>query len=117
MEPTASQPLSLRRGPVLGLFHLLIADQGLVLITGEDIHQHWLSAGRHFCQRVGRLIEMPRDVIELETVELVLQLVDFSTIRSHPGIVVASFLHDLVDDQLGVAPDVKLSDTQLDGDA
>ena len=60
---------------------------------------------------------MPRDVIELETVELVLQLVDFSAICSHLGIVVARLLHDLVDDQLGVAPDVEASNAQLYGDA
>ena len=59
---------------------------------------------------------MPQDVIELETIELVLQLVDFSAICYHIGIVAAQLLHDLVDDQLGVTPDVKLSNTQLNGD-
>ena len=56
-------------------------------------------------------------MIELETIELVLQLVDFLAICSHLGVVAAQLLHDLVDDQLGVAPDVEASDTQLDGDA
>ena len=59
---------------------------------------------------------MHRDVIELKTVELVLQLADFSAICSHLAIMAARFLHDLVDDQLGVAPDIEASDTQLDGD-
>ena len=56
-------------------------------------------------------------MIELETVELVPQLADFLTVRSHLGIVVARLLHDLVDDQLGVTLDVEASDAQLDGDA
>ena len=60
---------------------------------------------------------MPRDLIELETIELVHQLVDFSAICSHLSTVAAQLLHDLVDDQLGVTLDVKPLDTQLDGDA
>ena len=74
-------------------------------------------AGRRFRQRVIRLIETPRDVIKLKTIELVLQLADFSAIYSHLGIVAARLLHDLVDDQLGVASDVEVSDTEIDGDA
>ena len=60
---------------------------------------------------------MPQDVIELETVELVLQLAHFLVIYSHLGIVAALFFDDLVDDQLGVTSDVEPSDTQLDGNA
>ena len=56
-------------------------------------------------------------MVELEAIELVLQLSDLMTIRSHLGVVVACLLHDLVDDQLRVASDVKLSDAQLNGDA
>ena len=77
------------RQHVIGLIRLLVADRGLVLIAGEDAHRHQLSARRRFCQCVGRLVEMPRDVIELETIELVLQLADFSAIHSHLGIMVA----------------------------
>ena len=68
------------------LFRLLIADEGFVLIAGEDACWHRLSDGCLFCQCVGRLIEMPRDVVELEAVELVLQLSDLMTIRSHLGV-------------------------------
>ena len=56
-------------------------------------------------------------MIDLEAIELVLQLVDFSTACHHLGVMAARLLHDLVDDQLGVSPDVEASDTQLDGDA
>ena len=60
-----------------------------MLIAGEDTHRHRLSTGCHFRQRVGRLVETLQDVIEFETVELILQLADFSTIHSHLGVVVA----------------------------
>ena len=56
-------------------------------------------------------------MIELKIVKLVFQLVDFSAIHNHLGIVAARLLLDLVDDQLGVTPDIEASDTQLDGDA
>ena len=59
-----------------------------MLIAGKDAYQHRLSAGRRLHQRIGHLVEMPWDVIELETVELFLQLADFSAICSHLGIVV-----------------------------
>ena len=55
-------------------------------------------------------------MIELETIELVLQLADFLAIYNHLGVVAAQLLHDLVNDQLGVTPDVEASDTQHDGD-
>ena len=60
---------------------------------------------------------MPRNVVVLEAIKFVLQLTDFSVICSHLGVVVARLLHDLADDQLGVASDVEASDAQLDGDA
>ena len=84
-----------------------------MLIASEDACRHRLSAGRRFRQRVSRFVETPRDVIELEVVELVLQLADFSAACSHLGVVAARLLHDLVDDELGVAPDVEGLDTQL----
>ena len=88
-----------------------------MLITGEDSSWHWLSARRYFRERVGRFIEAPWDVIEFEAVESVLQPSDFLAVRRHLGVMVARLLHDLVDDQLGVTPDVKTSDAQLDGDS
>ena len=87
-----------------------------MLIAGEDAHGHWLLAGRRFRQHVGHLIETPRNVVELEAIELVVQLADFSIICSHLGIMIAQ-LHDLVNDQLGVTLNVEASDAQLDGDA
>ena len=86
------------------------------MITGEDPSRHWLWVGRCLREHIGRLVEAPWDVIEFEAVEFVLQPLDFLVVWSHLGVVIARLLHDLVDDQLGVAPDVKASDAQLDGD-
>ena len=56
-------------------------------------------------------------MIEFKAVEFVLQPSDFLAVCSHLGIVTAQLLHDLVDDQLGVAPDVEALDAQLNGDS
>ena len=91
--------------------------RGFVLIAGEDACRDWLSAGCCFRKRVGCFIEAPWDVIEFEAIESVLQPSNFLAVCLHLGVVVARLLHDLVDDQLGVAPNVEASDAQLDGDS
>jgi len=69
------------------LFRLLVANRGHVLVAGEDAHWHQLSTGCCFRKHVGRLVEAPRDVIELEAIELILQPMDFSAVCGHLGIV------------------------------
>ena len=88
-----------------------------MLITGKDASWDWLSAGCCFRKCVGCFVEAPWDVIEFEAVEFVLYPSDLLAVCNHLGIVAAGLLHDLVDDQLGVASDVEASDAQLDGDA
>ena len=88
-----------------------------MLITGEESSRHWLSAERCFYERIGRLVEAPWDVIEFEAIEFVLQSSDLLAVRSHLGVMAARLLHDLVNDQMGVALDVEASDAQLDGDS
>ena len=88
-----------------------------MLVTGKDAYQDWFSATCCFRKRVGCFIEAPWDVTELKAIEFVLQPSDFLAVRSHLGIVAARLLHDLVDDQLGVVPDVEVSNAQLNGDA
>ena len=81
-----------------------------MLVTGKDAYWHWLSAGCRLHKHVGRLIEAPRDVIEFKAIEFVLQPSDFLVVCIHLGVVIARLLHDLVDDQLGVAPNIEALD-------
>ena len=60
-----------------------------MLVAGKDTYWDWLLAGCCFCECVGCLIETPWDVIELEAIELVVQLVDFSAVCSHLDVVAA----------------------------
>ena len=88
-----------------------------MLVAGEDTYWHRLLARCRIYMRVDRLIEVSCDVIEFVAIEFVLQPSNFLVVHSHLGIVITRLLHDLVDDQLGVTPDVEASDAQLDGDA
>jgi len=88
-----------------------------VLIAGKDTCRDWLSAGCCFRERVGCFVEAPWDVVEFEAIESVLQPSDLLIVCLHLGVMAARLLHDLVDDQLGVTPDVEASDAQLDGDS
>ena len=88
-----------------------------MLVIGEDAYWHRFLTGHHFRKHVGRLIEAPWDVIKFEDVKFVLHPSNFLVVCSHLGIMAARLLHDLVDDQLGVALDVDVSDVQLDGDS
>ena len=101
---------------IIGLLRPFLAHRGLVLVTGEDTCWHWLSVGRCLHKHIARLVEAPWAVIEFEAIEFVLQPSNFLVVRSHLGVVTAQLLHDLVDDQLGVALDVEVSNAQLDGD-
>ena len=55
-------------------------------------------------------------MVKLETVEFFLQAPDCFAVCVHLGVVAAGLLHDLVDDESGVASDVKPLDPKLDRD-
>ena len=60
-----------------------------MLVAGKDASWHWLSTRHRFHKHVGRLIEVPWDVIEFEAVEFVLQPSDFLVVCSHLGVMIA----------------------------
>jgi hypothetical protein len=55
-------------------------------------------------------------VAELEAIKLILQLPNLLAVRGHLGVEAARLLHDLVDYEPRVAPNVESSDAQLNGD-
>ena len=110
-------PWDRNRWAIVGLFRPHVAYRGFVLIAGKDSSRDWLLAGCCFRERVGCFVEAPWDVVEFEAVESVLHPSNFLTVCLHLSVVAARLLHDLVDDQLGVASDVETSDAQLDGDS
>ena len=55
-------------------------------------------------------------MVKFEAVELFLQAPDCFAVRVHLEVVAAGLFHDLVDDESGVASDVKPLDPELDRD-
>jgi hypothetical protein len=62
------------------------------------------------------LIVSLEDMVELETIKLLLQLPNLLPVSSHAGVAVVQLSHDLVDDELRVTADVKPMNPKLDGD-
>ena len=58
-----------------------------MLVISKDAHWHQLSTECCFRKRVDHLVEAPRDMIELEAIELVLQPADFLAVCGHLGVV------------------------------
>jgi hypothetical protein len=56
-------------------------------------------------------------VVELEAVKFVLEAPYFLAVSFHLGVAAARALHDLIDHELGVASNIKVSDPELDGDS
>jgi len=56
-------------------------------------------------------------VVKLEPVELVFEATHCIAVHLHLLVMVASLLHHLVDDELGVSPNVETFDAECDGDA
>jgi hypothetical protein len=57
------------------------------------------------------------DVVELEAVKLVLEAPHLLAVGFHLGITTARALHDLIDHELGVTSNVKVSNPELDGNS
>lgn len=81
-----------------------------MLIVGEDASRDQFSAGCHFGEGVGSLIESSWDMVQLYPVELVFQFADLLIVRRHLVIVAVQFLHDLIDDESGVPFDFEVAD-------
>jgi hypothetical protein len=75
------------------------------------------SLRRNFGQLVRLLIVPTGHVVKLYAVELVLKGPYGIAVRLHLVIVTAHVLHDLVDHELRVSPNIEALDARLDGDS
>ena len=57
-------------------------------------------SGHQFCEEVGGIIVLLRDMMQFEPLELTLELAHLLVVHCHERALVGGFLHDLVDDQL-----------------
>jgi hypothetical protein len=73
---------------------------------------------RHDLRELVRLLAVHAGfVIELDVVELVLEGMHGVIISFHLFVVAARILHDLINHELRVSPDIEVLDASLDGDS
>ena len=66
-------------------------------VVNEDPAWGWIPPGGQFCKKIGDIIVLSGDVMQLDPMEFVLKLVLLLVVCCHEG-VFAGLLHDLVND-------------------
>ena len=72
----------------------------LVEVVYKDPIGGRFPSGYQFCEEVGIIVVLLRDMMEFDPSELVLELVHLLAICRHERAFVGGLLHDLVDDQI-----------------
>ena len=93
-----------------------IVDGRLAEVSSEDVRGDRGPRRCHLRQFVHGLVELPRNVVEFETVELIFKATYQFAVRLHFGVMTIRVLHDLVDDELRIAPYVETPHSKFDGD-
>ena len=88
----------------------------LVKVVDEDPARGWISPGSQFCEKIDGIIVLSGDMMQLDSLEFVLELAHLLLVCYHEGAFVGGLLHDLIDDQLRVAANVESCCTKFDGD-
>ena len=86
-------------------------------IVDEDPAWSRLSPSGQFCEKIGGIIVISGDAMQLDPLEFVLELAHLLAVCYHEGAFARGLLHYLVNDQLRVATDVESRRAELDGDA
>jgi hypothetical protein len=79
-------------------------------VPGKDVRENRGLPRSYLCQFVSGFAVPSRDVVEFQPIKLVLQVSDFFTVGLHLWVVAAQVFHDLVNDELQVAPSVEAPD-------
>ena len=69
-------------------------------IVDEDPARRWLPPGSQFCEKIGGIVVLLGDVMQLDPLEFILKLAHLLAVCCHEGAFARGLLHDLVDDQL-----------------
>ena len=69
-------------------------------IVDKDTAQRWIPHGGQFCEKIGGIIVLSGDVVQLDPLEFVLELAHLLAVCYHEGAFAGGLLHNLVDDQL-----------------
>ena len=69
-------------------------------IIDEDPTRGWIPPGGQFCEKIGGIVVLSGDMVQLDPLEFVLELAHLLAVCYHGGAFVGGLLHDLIDDQL-----------------
>jgi hypothetical protein len=81
-----------------------------VEVSRENVWWKRGSTGRDFHEFIYSLIIPACDVVEFETVKLVLKAPFLFTVGFHLGVMATRALHDLIDHELGVTSNIEVLD-------
>ena len=85
-------------------------------IVDEDPAQGQILPGGQFCEKIGGIVVLSGDVMQLDSLEFVLELAHLLVVCCHEGAFAGGLLHDLIDNKLRVATNVESCSTKFDGD-
>jgi len=76
------------------------AGRRLVEIIDEDSAWRRISPGGKFCEKIGGIVVLSGDVMQLDPLEFILELAHLLAVCCHEGAFAGGLLHDLINDQL-----------------
>jgi hypothetical protein len=98
--------LGLGRG-LVGLGRVIEFHGWLIYVPGEDVRGNRRSPRGYFSQLIRGLIVLSSNMVEFQPMEFILQAPNFVAVGLHFLIAAVGVLHDLVNDELRVAPSVE----------
>ena len=69
-------------------------------VVDEDPGWGWIPPGGQFCKKIGGIVVLLGDVMQLVPLEFVLELAHLLAVCCHEGAFAGGFLHDQINDQL-----------------
>ena len=67
-------------------------------IIDEDLARRRTSPGGQFCEKIGDIVVLSGDVMQLDPLEFVLDLAHLLAVCCHEGAFAGGLLHDLIND-------------------
>jgi hypothetical protein len=88
-----------------------------VEVVDKDPTRGGIPLGCHLSECINIIVVLPRDMMQLDSLELVLLFAHLQAVRVHEGAFTVGLLHDLVHYQLRVTIGIEPSGLELDNNA
>ena len=69
-------------------------------IVDEDPARGWIPPNGQFCEKISCIVVLLGDVMQLDSLEFVLELAHLLAVCRHEGAFAGGHLHDLINDKL-----------------